>query len=366
MKLWIFTTFIFLTLSQGLHAKSCLSFFESAEKTYTNQFAEHFEIKTKSNLTLILNSDQSYRVFFRETNDVPPECENKSVGQVDSIIPTSTSMLHFFSLLKKEKVVQGFPGTRYITSPSLQKRVEKGLIQELGDSSSLETLILMNPDLILTQGRYSVSATGLERYQEVADKNFSFLEFKESHPLARAEWIVPLATILGDREQGIALFEDIKKSYQTTLDLVEKSKTSQKVLVGAFFQGRWFSPAPGSDFVQLLKDAGAQLVTPSSKVGLNFESVLLHSKKADFWLPQASWQTREESIAMDERHLILLEEFSDSKIFALKKKSQGLEFWEKGVARPDLVLKDLAQVFGHSPDTELNFYTSLQSTKDSP
>lgn len=360
MKLWGVSAFIFILFFQQLQAKSCLSFFETSAQSYDNQFAEHFTIKKKSQLTLIQSSDKTYRVFYRDPQDLVPECRDKSVEVVDSIIPTSTSMLHFFDLLERRGVIKGFPGTRYITSKQLKNRVEKNLIKELGDSSSLESLILIQPDLILTQGRNFVSSTGLERYQEIADKNFSFLEFQESHPLARAEWIVPLAAMLGEMERGVMIFNGIKNSYQKIKKRVHNSKVSKKVLVGAFFQGRWFSAAPGSDFVQLLKDAGAKLAAPSSKVGLNFETVLLNSKQANLWLPQASWQTRKESISMDERHLLLLEQFVDNEVFILKKKSQGLEFWEKGVARPDLVLKDLAKILGNRPKSELSFYTSLK------
>jgi|GEM_PF-5807339 iron complex transport system substrate-binding protein len=363
MKLKWASMIFSLFLCQGLQAKSCLSFFEADSKSYNNQFAKHFKIKEKSNLTLVQSSDETYRVIYKKKDDLPDECLDKAISKLDSVIPTSTSMLHFFDLLEKEEVIKGFPGTRYISSVSLKQRVESGAIKELGDSYSLETLILMDPGLILTQGAYSISATGLERYQAIKDKNFSFLEFKESHPLARAEWLIVLSALLGEIDRGIVLFEKIKSDYLEVRSIVENSGISIKVLVGSFFQGQWFSPAPNSDFIRLLEDAGATLVNPISRVGLNFENVLLTVESAKLWLPQASWQTREEALSMDERHLILLGEFGHSEIFALKKKSQGLEFWERGVARPDLVLKDLVQMFGHRPKTQLHFYTSLASKR---
>lgn len=361
MKLYWGLTLFILIFSQDLKAKSCLSYFETAEKVYENQYAQHFEIKKKSNLILVQALNHGYRIIYRHHNDLPQECHGKGIAAVDSVVPTSTSMLHFFTLLQKEDVVTGFPGTRYISSPSLRKKVESGLIEDLGDSFSLESLILLAPDLILTQGEYSVSATGLERYQKLVDKNFAFLEFKENHPLARAEWVVVLAALLGEIDRGISVFKNIRDNYQKTQTAVEKSSQTRKVLVGAFYQGRWFSPAPGSDFLQLLKDAGAEMIGPASKMGVNFEDVLLNSKQADLWLPQASWQSLEQARSIDERHLMIFDKFKDSQIFALKKRSQGLEFWEKGVARPDLVLRDLAQVLGHLPRNELVFYTPLKN-----
>lgn len=360
MKLHWTAMLFFLVLAQDGRAQDCLSFFDSAEKAYENQYAQHFELKQKSNLVLVQSSSESYRVIYRDKKDLPKACREKELASVDSIVPTSTSMLHYFGLLEKEEVITGFPGRRYISSSSLRERVDAGQIQELGESFSLEPLILLDPDLILTQGEYSVLATGLERYQKFEEKRFSFLELKENHPLARAEWVVVLGALLGDLDQGVRVFQDIHKNYLKLQALVEKSQKSTKVLVGAFYQGQWFSPAPGSDFLQLLKDAGADLVTPVSKLGVNFENVLLNSRSADIWLPQASWQTIKEARSIDERHLLIFNQFENSQTFVLQKRAQGLEFWEKGVARPDLVLKDLAQIMGHLPQDELAFYAPLK------
>lgn len=360
MKLHWIAALFFLVFTRDGSAQGCLPFFDSAKKAYENQYAQHFELKQKSNLVLVQSSNGSYRIVYRDKKDLPQECREKAFNSVDSIVPTSTSMLHFFELLKKEEVITGFPGRRYISSSSLRERIDSGQIQELGDSFSLEPLILLDPDLILTQGEYSVLATGLERYPKLEEKKFSFLELKEGHPLARAEWVVVLGALLGELDQGIRVFEDIHKNYLKLQALVEKSQKSTKVLVGAFYQGQWFSPAPGSDFLQLLEDAGAELVAPASKVGVNFENVLLNSHSADIWLPQASWQTLMEARSIDERHLLIVNQFESSQTFVLQKRTQGLEFWEKGVARPDLILKDLAQIMGHLPEDELAFYAPLK------
>lgn len=84
---------------------------------------------------------------------------------------------------------------------------------------------------------------------------------------------------------------------------------------------------------------------------------------ADFWLNTGSWTTRAEAAAADERYA----QFRAYQIGAMYNNNArlneygGNDYWEGGLANPDVVLADLIKIFHPEllPDHELVYYRKL-------
>ena len=173
----------------------------------------------------------------------------------------------------------------------------------------------------------------------------SINEWKEKTPLGRAEWIKLYGEFFNQRAQADSIFLRIKTDYLEAKKLVLSQKHKPSVMLGANYKGTWYMPGGLSYMATLLKDAGASYFyaddTHTGSVSLTFENVLHDFNQTDVWLnaPVASLSAL---LALDERHN-LFKPTQDHNVFGLYKKvnAQGAnDFWESGVTRPDLVLKD--------------------------
>ena len=85
-------------------------------------------------------------------------------------------------------------------------------------------------------------------------------EYLEPHPLGRAEWMVPLAWIVGDSAAGAEAFDAVETRYEKWL--MRPVKTGKRVFTGSVADGVWHAPGQGSFVAQWIKDAGGGKLCP--------------------------------------------------------------------------------------------------------
>jgi iron complex transport system substrate-binding protein len=170
-------------------------------------------------------------------------------------------------------------------------------------------------------------------------------DFEEKHPLARAEWIIFESAFFGKDKEAQELFGQIKTNYNELKRRATKFKV-KKILVGDIQNGRWATCGEKSDLGILIKDAGGELVfknETSQTQFMSLEKALKEKIVPDLWLAQNTWE-KKESALKDSRY----KKFSSLPIFNNTKRlnANGFsDFWETGIARPDLLLKDLLLIF---------------------
>jgi len=114
----------------------------------------------------------------------------------------------------------------------------------------------------------------------------------------------------------------------------------------------------------MLADAGASYYwskdSSTGSLALSFEKVVELQRNADIWL-EIPFKSYEEVLAVDHRYG-LFKAYRDSMVFNNFGRSNGManDYWERGLCRPDLILKDLVSIlhpelFEH----KLLFYNKL-------
>lgn len=126
-------------------------------------------------------------------------------------------------------------------------------------------------------------------------------------------------------------------------------------------------PGGNSYVAKLIIDAGGDYFykNESSKgsIPLSFEVVLDNMVDADFWFgPRAA--SLKELKMMDERYT-LFKAFKEGRVYTQDNRvseTGGNDYWESGVARPDVILKDILKIFHPEllPEHELFYYRKLQ------
>ena len=106
---------------------------------------------------------------------------------VTRMVITSTSHIPFLDLLGSSEYLAGFPNTRYISSAAIRRRVEKGLVEEVGSVNGLnfESLITLQPELVVTYASGAVR-TELDQLDQSGIPYVLMQDFMEETPLGRA------------------------------------------------------------------------------------------------------------------------------------------------------------------------------------
>lgn len=286
---------------------------------------------------------------------------------VQTMVPFSTThigMIDEMSLLNR---IVAVPDGRWIYNAALRGKLDNGELPELGSMNSLdfEQMVLLDPGLAMVTGMEVMGATH-EKMKKTGIPVVQNLEWKESHPLARAEWIKFIAAFLGEEELAAAKFQEIETQYNEVALAAEYAGTNPTILCSKMHEDTWFMPGGKSFMARFLADARADYLwstePETGSLKLSPEIVIESQLDADFWLnPEIG--SRAELIALDSRYANF-KAYQEDKIYTNYNRyneSGGNDYWEQGTARPDIVLKDLVKILHPNllPDHELYFYKKL-------
>ena len=277
------------------------------------------------------------------------------------IIPLSATHIGMMEQLKVEHHIVGVSNKQYLCSDFLINQVNKGKVASIGDigQGDVEAYVSAQPDLIIFSG-FDMNAPILKKLKSAGLSTFTNFDWKETHPLGRAEWIKVMGLLFNKVDEAQKLFDDICRDYDVLKDQVAHVETKPGVLAGTMYGDIFNAPAGDSYMAQLLKDAGTSYVYNESKgvgsLSLSLEEVITMNKLTDYWINAAA-QTKKDVLKMNERFQ-LLNAVKQDKVYSYYADVNC--FWERAAITPHLILRDLCKIF--HPDLindEFVFYSKL-------
>lgn len=264
----------------------------------------------------------------------------------------SSSHLAYLAELEALDKVVAIDSRQNVFSPSILKRVERGEVIEVGHPYRGEKVLSAKANLVTA---FSVSDAHLElgELNRLSLPIFLLSEFKESHPLARSEWLLFFGALTGKFNQAQDLFSEIKERYQK---MAKKSKENNyRLLLGQIENNQWIAPGPKSDMITLFKDLNIKTSfsekksTSAGPLSLSMEEVILELKKnpPTHWLPVTQQRDRK-GLLLTSRHYRQLNVLQEIPLITPGAKISSLganDYWERGVVRPDLVMEELFSYF---------------------
>ena len=303
------------------------------------------------------NAEKSYKYVFinianaTKTSFMKGEFDGIIINPIEKIVVTSTTHIPALELLGVEHTLVGFPGTEYISSESVRQHIENGNIRELGKNEGLNTEVLLelNPNLVVGFGIDGANRS-LETIKNSGIPVIFNGDWVEDSPLAKAEWIKFFGVLYGKEKEADSIFNKIEKDYLEVKQLAQNAKTKPSVLSGAMHNDIWYLPNGTSTEAQLLKDANVNYLWSDTKgsgsLKLNFESVYVKAKEADIWLSPSNYTSLEALKNGNENHT-MFKAFQNKSIYTFTNttgKTGGVLYYELGMTRPDLVLKDITKI----------------------
>ncbi|MDR2440767.1 MAG: ABC transporter substrate-binding protein [Planctomycetaceae bacterium] len=177
----------------------------------------------------------------------------------------------------------------YIILPSIKNLFEKGKIKDMGEATS------PNVEQIIDSGAEVIISTPFENggYGAVEKTGIPIIEcvdYMETTPLGRAEWIKFIGLLTENKKKADSLFQITESNYLNFKRLTENIENKPTLLVGMKYGTPWYVPSGESFMAQLFKDAGADYIFKdlpgTGGTPLSFETVLDKAVNADYWLIQ--------------------------------------------------------------------------------
>lgn len=371
-----FTCLLFLILISFISCKK-------EKETHTNPFegkevklkyAKGFAIKdlgiykTLEIKTPWPNAESSFKyVLANYGND--RQADNTISLPIKKIVVTSTTHLPALELLGVDDALVGFPGTQYISSKKIRSRIDSGNIRELGKNEGINTEVLLelNPDLVVGFGIDSNNKS-LDLIERTGIPVIYNGDWVETSPLAKAEWIKFFGVLFNKQKEADSIFNTIEKEYLDAKKISATVKNKPTILSGAMHNDIWYLPNGTSTEAQLLKDANTNYLWQDTKgtgsLKLNFESVFTKAQNADIWLSPSNYSSLEK-LKNASAHNAEFKAFKNKNVYSFNNttgETGGVLYFELGMSRPDLVLKDLIKICHPEllPDYNLYFFERLQ------
>ncbi|WP_426429900.1 ABC transporter substrate-binding protein [Winogradskyella sp. HB-48] len=271
--------------------------------------------------------------------------------EITKLVVTSTTHIPALELLGVEQTLVGFPGADYISSEKTRKRIDDGLVRELGKNEGINTEVLLelNPDVVIGFGVDGVNKT-FETIKKAGIPVIYNGDWVESSALAKAEWIKFFGVLFNKEKEADSIFNNIESDYLEAKKIAANAKEQPTVLSGAMHKEVWYLPNGSSPEAQFLKDANVNFLwsdtSGNGSLALSFEVVLEKAEHADIWLSPSYYSSYEQLEKASELYTNF-DAFKNKSIYTFSNTTGatgGVIYYELGIARPDLVLKDLIKI----------------------
>ena len=341
-----------LVLTKPVFAQDCES--QKILSEYKPLYAKLFKILYYKDFKIVESMNDRFIIKNHKTL----ECKTKlpvMSAHVERLIATSTTHLPFLKVFSLEKSLVGFQGVSYIFNPVLRAQKIKNINYQMNP----EELIALRPDLVMA---YSANLTSEKRLNDLRALKIPIIlnrDFQETHPLARAEWIVFSALFFSKDIEAQKIFKEIELNYLK----IKNTKKSKKplVLVGDIQNGKWATCGGLSDLAILIADAGGELFLNNQKSETQYfslENVLTQKSHPTIWLTQNTWENKKKIISNSRyNRFIGIPVYNNNKLL----NSSGFnDYWETALSRPDLLLGELYHIFHPGPSATPIWYKELK------
>ena len=270
---------------------------------------------------------------------------------LEKIVVTSTTHIPSLEALGVENSLVGFPNLNYISSKKTRSNISKGNIKELGSNQDINTEVLLelSPDAVVGF-TLDGSNKSLKTIEKTGIPLLINADWRETHPLGKAEWIKFFGALYNKTKQADSIFNTIETSYNEAKKLVQNIKSKPTVLSGAMYKDIWYLPKGDSWAARFIEDANGEYLWRDSKgtgsIALNIESVLEKGQNADFWIAPGQFTSREQLLEFNKVYNAF-DAYKNNKMYTFTNKkgaTGGVLYYELAPNRPDLVLKDMIHI----------------------
>jgi iron complex transport system substrate-binding protein len=271
---------------------------------------------------------------------------------VKSVFASTAPQASLLADLDRVEVLSGLAQTRYATTQRVVDWIAQGHVTEYAGNDVIDTELVISkaPDVVMQSGGYTAALNALRKAGIAVVAN---VEWQESTALGRAEWLKYMALFLNEEEKAQRSFEAIRDRYvalrKRTSGIAAKDRP--RVMSGKMYRGV-FGIAGGQSYVaKMIEDAGGVYIwqdnTSTGTLSVDLEIQLARAADADVWINGDGWTSLKAMLAEEQRYKEF-KPFQRGNVWfynRLVHENGGLDYWSRGLTRPDLILGDLIKIF---------------------
>ncbi len=243
---------------------------------------------------------------------------------------------------------------------TITKLIHGGKIADLGSAAapSVELMAANGIDVVLRspqQGMPGAKLPGHIVAVECAD-------YMETSPIGRAEWILLLGELTGNREAAANVFENVIDNYSSLVFEVSGATSPRpKLLAETEYSGVWYVPQGGSYMARMYADAGADWprsdTEGSGSLSLSLEEVAKKALDADVWLVRSyGYETTPATLKALNPRYANFEAVKNGNIYSCNTEERNI--FNVCAFHPDEVLAEYIAIFHPEvlPDYKLKYF----------
>lgn len=343
-----------------------------AEYSYKPKYAKFFRIDYYEHYKKIMiinpwdKQIMNFEYFLATDSTKLPVSTKNSSFQIQQIpksaVALSSPLVGMLNTLEMGHLIKGLTDPYLIYDSLTAAKVASGEIENIGKSIqiNMEKLIMLNPDIIIGSGWDQMSAD-YEKMIKLKMTPVFMYDWRELHPLGKAEWMVLLAAFFDEEEKAKQLFTEIENRYHNMKESLGNKK-KPVVFNGSEYQGIWYSAGGKSYLSQLYIDAGAiYLMENDSSQGsikLDFEVLMDKAANTPIWMYTGGIGPNHTALFSSPKYANF-EAIKKHQVYSYHKRMRtngANDYWETGGLRPDLVLQDLIGIFHQKKGEDLDLY----------
>lgn len=284
------------------------------------------------------------------------------------IVLLNASLMGFVTELQAQEKVVGIASPKYIYSEKINDLLQSGKIQNIGTDQKydVEKIIALHPDAVFTNYIPSFDNT----YQLLKNNGIQIIfldEYLEQKPLVKTSYIKLFGKLLGKAQLAEKRFSEIEKNYNEIKKQAFNSKTKPNVLANEMYGDLWYLPGGKTYTANYVQDANANYIlkdnAEAKAVTMSFEEVYAKASNIQYWINAGNHQSKAEMLKINPFYE-KIDVFNKGKVYGIsgRERQSANDFFESGVVRSDLVLKDYVKIFHPElfPNHKLTYMNELR------
>lgn len=280
-----------------------------------------------------------------------------------SVIFSSTNSAAIAELGALNAIAAVADGNFYSPSDTVARLIAQGRITDIGSSMSPdpEKIVNLDPDALLVSPFQNAGHGVLE---DLGVPVIECADYMENSPLARAEWILFLGELYGNRQLARDIFTQVSTDYEALTFKAALSSYRPLVLPELVVSGVWYVPGGQSYMATMFADAGAAYPwaddSSTGSLQLSIEQVIDKASDADIWIMRnfAPLRSNADLLALSPLYSEF-KAFRDGRVYNCDTSSKPI--FNDIAFHPERVLLDFIIIFHPElfPGLECTYYQNL-------
>ena len=330
-------------------------------------FANTFEVIKDGNNTrihIINPESKSIEKFFLTKNPATSIPKGYTLIKVPilSLVALSGTHIGMLSKLNGISKIIGVSDRKYIYNKELLKNIKSGKVIDFGSESTIpfESIVKTKAPVLIFSG-FGQPFPQSELLLKMGTVCIPNYDWKENHPLGKAEWIKLFGYLIGKEKDANAYFNQIEKEYNALKTKASTYEISASVFSGNLIGDIWFSPAGESFTANQFKDANVDYIYSNTKgigsVEFSMEKILTDNKNTKFWINPGVSSINE--LIQQNPKMNYFSAVKNKNVYCYSPKMN--KFWELSAIEPQHVLSDLIRILHPNKEEKypLYFYQNI-------